>query len=391
MKNKSHSRSFLFMTLFFFTVSLSAQERIVKVDFESASFINNPKIPFDEAFVIEGEAGPDVEMVKVRILPSGKNLEIESFLWNRYGNDRSSIFSVFVPPILRSNSKYDFEITTYKRLLPPKRKVIINQLENKVRFLLQSSIYYDGKHFDMERPQQIFRKLQGLIDESLKYVASKSNIPHDAPDDLVLAELDKITDLRLKRTLRKGNKGELKQDPEVLIGNRVEHITKLVMSELEVYFNSDLVEAHRITMIREVSTKSQAFTLPVNGGIYAWDKTLNNQGSTLHNINFTPGAGISIPLRTNGRSVQSRTFDSFAISAGVLMKSVRDANATEYVTPGINLPVYAGLGLRAFKIIRINAAAIVLGEKGQSDFSKISFLPSLGLSLELNAWLGIVK
>lgn len=57
--------SIVILILFFHY--LNAQERIVKVDFESGSFENNPKIPFDEPFVIIGEVGRDIEFVKVNI------------------------------------------------------------------------------------------------------------------------------------------------------------------------------------------------------------------------------------------------------------------------------------------------------------------------------------
>ena len=58
------------MVLFF--SCLQAQERIVKVDFESGSFYNNPRIPFDNPFVVMGEAGKEIEFVKVNIFYEGK-------------------------------------------------------------------------------------------------------------------------------------------------------------------------------------------------------------------------------------------------------------------------------------------------------------------------------
>ena len=58
------------MVLFF--SCLQAQERIVKIDFESGSFYNNPKIPFDNSFVIMGETGKEIEFVKANISYEGK-------------------------------------------------------------------------------------------------------------------------------------------------------------------------------------------------------------------------------------------------------------------------------------------------------------------------------
>ena len=84
-------------------------------------------------------------------------------------------------------------------------------------------------------------------------------------------------------------------------------------------------------------------------------------------------------------------FDSFGFSAGVLFQPVVDNNGTEFVTPGVNLPVYTGLGFRVFKVVRFNAGVLVLGEKGNQDFDNLSVLPTAGLALELNLWMGIKK
>ncbi len=73
------------MKIFFSTIilvlffsCLNAQERNLKVDFESGSFYNNPKIPFDEPFVIMGETGSDIELVKVNIYYEGKSFILHS-------------------------------------------------------------------------------------------------------------------------------------------------------------------------------------------------------------------------------------------------------------------------------------------------------------------------
>ena len=115
------------LSLFFFC--LNAQERNVKVDFESGSFFNNPKIPFDEPFVIVGETGRDIEFVKVNIYYEGKNFILHSFVWNRIENNTSETFNIVVPPILRSNTKYDFEIITYKLLANPQKEELLKNVE----------------------------------------------------------------------------------------------------------------------------------------------------------------------------------------------------------------------------------------------------------------------
>ncbi|MFN3757394.1 MAG: hypothetical protein ACK4RM_10590, partial [Flavobacterium sp.] len=59
------------LLLFFLSIVAAAQERVVKIDFESGTFINNPKIPYEEPFGIIGEVGKEVSYVKVNVKPEG--------------------------------------------------------------------------------------------------------------------------------------------------------------------------------------------------------------------------------------------------------------------------------------------------------------------------------
>jgi len=48
-------------------IQMFAPERVAKIDFVSGSFKNNPNIPFNQPFLIQGELGNDIEFVKINI------------------------------------------------------------------------------------------------------------------------------------------------------------------------------------------------------------------------------------------------------------------------------------------------------------------------------------
>lgn len=101
---------------------------------------------------------------------------------------------------------------------------------------------------------------------------------------------------------------------------------------------------------------------------------------------------MTIPFNNKSRlTSRARIFDSFGFSTGVLLKPVVDDNGIEYMTPGVNLPIYTGLGFRVFNLVRFNAGVLVLGEKGSQGFDNLSVLPTAGLALELDLWMGIKK
>lgn len=378
------------MVLFF--SCLQAQERIVKVDFESGSFYNNPRIPFDNPFVVMGEAGKETEFVKVNIFYEGKNYILHSFVWNRVEQNISESFSIVVPPILRSNTKYDFEIITYRLLTSSQKEDLLKDVEDRVRFFLMNNIYFDGKNVVVNRPKDVYNKLNQIISESFEHFESKNFIPMQAPSSLVLEELKKQSDFRFDRFFKRTTRIERDDIANELISDKVEHLVALISSELTPFINSQLVQHHRQVNITSVETDKEPFTLPVNVGMYAWDKTVNINNTSVHNINFTPGVGLTIPFSNKSRlTSRARIFDSFGFSTGVLLKPVVDDNGVEYMTPGVNLPIYTGLGFRVFNLVRFNAGVLVLGEKGSQGFDNLSVLPTAGLALELDLWMGIKK
>ncbi|HQH75429.1 MAG TPA: hypothetical protein PLZ34_03185 [Prolixibacteraceae bacterium] len=371
---------------------LQAQERIVKIDFESGSFYNNPKVPFDNSFVIMGETGKEIEFVKANISYEGKNYNLHSFVWNRIEQNKSETFSIVIPPVLRSNTKYDFEIITYRLITPLQKENLVKNVEDRVRFLLMNNIYFDGKNVVVNKPKEVYNKLNQLITESFKHFESKNFIPIQAPSSLVLEELKKQSDFRFGRFFKRTTQMERDDIAKEFVSEKVEHLVALIKSELAPFTNSQLVQHHRHVNVKSVETDKEPFTLPVNIGMYAWDKTASINNTSVHNINFTPGVGLTIPFNNKSQLIsRSRMFDSFGFSAGVLLKPVVDNNGIEFLTPGVNLPVYTGLGFRVFKVARFNAGVLILGEKGNQGFDNLSVLPTAGLALELNLWMGIKK
>ena len=92
----------LFVILLLIVLYSFGQERVVYVDFESSSFKNNPTIPFENPFIIQGEVFKDVEFVEVEIFNENSEKSIHTFTWNRGDNNNTETFSIVVPGILKS-------------------------------------------------------------------------------------------------------------------------------------------------------------------------------------------------------------------------------------------------------------------------------------------------
>lgn len=391
-KNKLMKTIFYTLVILFLSFSVAAQERTVKVDFESSSFENNPKIPYDQPFGIIGDVGKDISFVKVNILSQGKREVLEEYTWNRIKANTSGSFTVVIPPVLKSNTTYDFEIITYKEISKEQRLKLLNELEKKVRFFLTNNLYFDGKNVNVNKPKKVFEQLEELINESLLFFESKNLLPIQAPSSLVLEELKNLDDFKFGRFFKKTSREEKKDIANELLDKKIDQLVGLISSELTPFINSQLVQHHRMAIVSSVETDKETFSLPINFGMYAWNKTLTADNTETGNFEFTPAIGFTIPF-SNKSSLKnrSRVFDSFGFSAGVLLKPVTDIAGNKFTTPGLDVPIYTGFGIRMFKIARINAGVLLLDEKGSNNFDKLTIIPTAGIAFELNLWMGIKK
>jgi hypothetical protein len=386
---KKNKISFLLVLI---SLMVTAQERVVQIDFESGTFINNPKIPYEEAFGIIGEVGKEVSFVKVNIKPEGKDRVLQYYTWNRIASNTSETFNIVVPPVLKSNTAYDFEIVTYTTLSVSQKSQLLNDIEDKMRFFLANNLYYDGRNVQVNKPKRVYEQLNLLIKESFQYHESKNLIPIHAPSTMVLDDLNNQSDFKFGRFFKKTTRVEKSEIANDLINEKIDHLVALISSELTPFLNTEVVQHYRKVNVKSVETDREPFSLPVNFGMYAWNKTVNANNTETGNVEFTPGVGFTIPFKNRSKLAhQSRMIDSFGFSAGVLLRPVEDVNGTQFATPGVNLPIYTGLGLRMFRVARLNAGVLLLDEKGSNNFNKLTIIPTIGIAFELNLWMGIKR
>ncbi len=386
--NKIGVLATILVALVLVNVPLRAQERVVKVDFETNSFVNNPSVPTDRPFTVRGEMGKGVQYVDVTIRHAGSKWDLHRYSWNRVPTNKSKTFNVVVPPVLETNSKYDFQVITYVRLSFNQKRKLVENLRSLIAFYLNGNFDYNGINVSIRKPKKVYQGLQNLLQEALRFHRSKNGVKSVAPSPLVLAELE-----NQKLSLKGSRNIERDDVANELIAQKVNRITDMIIGEVMPFINSDLVQRYREANITSVPTDRQGFTLPVNFGVYAWNQSVRiNNETKFNNIDFSLGAGFTIPFMSKSKySQKSKFLDSFGLSMGVLFSPLKDIEGLEYVTPGINIPVYTALGFRLFKVVRFNAGVLIVGEKGTNKFNGLTVTPTVGLALELDLWLGIKK
>ena len=152
------------------------------------------------------------------------------------------------------------------------------------------------------------------------------------------------------------------------------------------------MQQHRSVIVSSIPTDKAPFSLPINVGVYAWNMDIFDDIKNYTNTNFTLGAGLTLPFHRNATLAgKKRLIDEPGISLGVLLKPIKNDFNTEFVTPGINLPVYTTLGVRLFKVARLNAGVVFVNEKSSNSVNNLQVVPTIGLAFELDLWLGIKR
>jgi hypothetical protein len=369
-----------------FQVTL-AQNKIIKVDFENGSFKNFPKLPFNDAFILEGEVSKDVSLVQVEVAYSNGKKPLNTYYWNRSDQNNSESFEMIISNSLKSDTKYDFNITTFGSITPEKKIDLEESLRKRIIYYLKNQTVIKGKKISIESPRQLYSGLNSLISEALTYHRSKNGIEFKEISKLVETEICKLRGEKLLR-LRRADRSQQDSIHNAQLQDKLDYISTIVIAEIQPFISSELVYQTKVLRISGVETEKDRFTLPINAGMYVWN--VNGSNSSISTTSITPGFGITFPF-SRSLKIKDRNITSLGLSVGVLSEAISNANNEKLVTPGVNLPVYTAVGIKMFNLIRLNAGTLIVNQKGTGSVNKLQFIPTLGVSLELNLWLGVNK
>ena len=272
----------------------------------------------------------------------------------------------------------------------PEKTELFSTIIKKLHGYISEQVVIDKNTLKISSPNAVFKNINEIIQEGTSMHRSRNGLTIDPLTDLVKDELKNINGSKTQRFFRKKSKSsEIELSVEAK-KNKVDYITSLIISELKPFFNSELVQQHRIYKIDESETVKDKFTLPINAGIYTWTTSANFNKINASNSGVTPGLGLTIPVFRN-YSIKGKKLPSMGISLGVLTNPVKDATGSKLSTPGINLPVYGAIGFNFLKVIRLNVGVIAVAPHKITKVTSINWHPTIGIAFELDAWMGIRK
>lgn len=379
----------ILLTLVMIGFASISHSQIIKLDEETGSFKNLSTLPSYENFSIEGEVKTNIVLVEVQV-NKVRSKEVISYSWTRSISNKSNNFEVRITDGLYGSSNYDFDIRTYKAMTADEKEAHLSSLIRKIYVYLDQQIIIKKNELSIDNSKQVLNILDDIIAKSTELQRSRNGLTIEPLSDLVRQELRKIDKIKIKRFLRKKNDDLNIAMTQEAKASKVKYITSLILSEITPFFNSELVQVDRIYTINNIPTEKDKFTLPINAGAYAWSTSPDFNKIGAANSGLSAGVGVTFPIWRN-YSLKGKKMPSVGLSLGVLVTPIHNEDGVRLSTPGINIPVYGAIGFSFLKVIRLNVGVIAVAEHKVSKVNSLYWIPTVGLTFELDAWLGLRK
>lgn len=368
----------LFLTLLMASLTAFAQMQTIQLDAKQLHFDNGRPLPAEETFIVNTGIPASVSLVKMQI--SNRDFEkriLNESVWLRREGDASGFAAIPNYYILRSNDRYNFRVMFYRRIVDEERSQIFEMLKTSADSYLRLNIQKKGeKYILLNSPSAIYNALNTLIAESMTN--------YEVGQGIAQPKFSGIIENML-RTM--AGKRFLSESDNEVSSTAFTFLINQINNEIFMISNSFQFMITDAVTIMNYPTEKKMNTIAINlgyGGIY--------DGGNFSDLSYysAPYVGLSLPF--GNKTFSGNFWGNSFLSTGVFLKNFTAENGNAISGPLIDLPIFLGLGHRAFRFIKVQAGAVVLEERDKINDTKSVYLaPFAGLSIEFNIWIGLNK
>ena len=380
--------------ILFASLPLFAQYKTVTYDDAKNWFNESQPLPAESKWMLHGDLPANTQMTTLEIYKTDntEKVALYSTHWKMAIGTKSQKFVMPVNFNLRGNDSYTFLLSYYRKVTNDEKIKLQGLLNDGIDAYLSQSVSASNKNVELRKhPKLIVQDLNQLITDGVDLYQSANNVEFKGFSILVLDKLKQIDELKLK----KARFNVLNKDDEPKRNLRIKYLEKhlnelkvMCKKELAQYLGSDLLVLSDRRIIANYPTEKVKNILPINVGYLG----VYNKGSVSDlSYGTAPYAGISFPL--GNKAFSSKFWSNTSISAGVMLTDIDLGNDKNVTGPLVGKPIVVGLGYKTFYFLRLNAGAAILQteKSGATDLSKIFVRPYVGVSIEINLWLGLEK
>lgn len=385
----------IFAIATFLCLGMSAfgQYKAVNFDYEKSYFNQGQPLPAEDYFMVAGAINTGIDLVEVEVHRSGrmeKNKPLYSTTWKRSFANVGQTFELPMNYKLRGNSEYDFVINTYRKASQTEKDNLKQILNSSLDAYVDGIISIERRRLAIDKPAGgMISDMNDIVRNGTQFYVNKINFDFPGFSDIIKNKIKQIRDAKLRKGLFNFSKkeAESRRDARRMYGEKLMGELKTALhTELEQMINTEMMVLSDKKEVRDYPTEKTRNVLAINagyGGVY-FSGGINDLA-----YDSAPYVGLSFPL---GKAAMSNAFwRNTSVSVGAFLDNFTDEFGNEVTGPIFGRPYYVGLGYRAFQFIRINAGATFLENSANTtiDISNISVKPFVGVSAEINLWMGL--
>ena len=361
-----------------------AQYKTLVLNYEKSCFGENEPLPTGKNFIITGTVNSNIAYVSVDIF-SKKGMEkgdpIYTTFWKRDLNSKSLNFNIPINFKLRESKDYDVLIQYYRQTSEAERGKLYKDITATLDAYTDQAFKISDTELGLvNSKKQTLNDLNKVVVTGLSKYRTRTMLNFESFSDVVKLKLKQLEGLKLSKGVGKGS------DRNARLAFKTKMMTELktmLHTEIEQYISSDLSIMVDDKYIDDYPTESTQNYLPINIG---YGGAMLNTDFNNFNYAAAPYIGLSVPFGKEGG--RSAFWSKTSLSVGAFLMNMKDQNGVEYTGPIFKIPVYASLGYRAYRFIRINAGATFLENTGTGS---LEIAPFVGISAEFNVAVKLAK
>ena len=368
-----------FIGLLLFSGTIYSQMQTVQLNPRQLQFDGGHELPAEKTFLISVDADNMVSMITMQLANGDfdKNKVLYENKWRRKENDFSSV--AVMPNLykLRSGKDYQFRFLYYKRIGEGERRQIRSMLENTANALIESNIVQkDNRYKFSSSPDDLIDYLNKMIEDGM--------VNYETTTGAAKPQFSEVLENLLSTMAKSKFSGE---NGAFNMEDKMQVLQKQVANEIEMIANKYQYVLYDNVVVPDYPVEKKNNVLALNvgyGGVF-------NKGS-FSDLDYFSGAyaGVSFPL--GNRVFNGNFWNNTSLSAGVFLKDFKASDSTKFSGPVVQKPIYVALGYRVFNYLKVHAGTTIVEETNQlSDNKSVKLKPFVGLSIEMNLWLGFDK
>ena len=377
----------------FMIVVAYAQNRTLQYDYSNNRFGHNQPLPAEEPWTVSGQLPDGIDMVEVSLYQSD-DLEEESIYSSEYRlpeGYQSDQFTIPMNRNLRGNDEYTVTISYFKRASDEEVERLRKMVTKALRSYIGLSSVADRNDIKLSKhPKLMIQDMDQIVNDGLSLYRSRVGNQFPGFSQIVYDKLEQIDDLTLRKA--KFNVFASEDDPDErkqrvqYFKENLDELGKLVEREVSQFLGYHFFVLEQVRVIKDYRTEKTRNTIPLNVGYAAVFNQDELDEFDDSQYGGSPMLGLSVPL--GNPYLSNKFWSNSSVSAGVLLQNV-DYGNREMTGPVIDRPLYLAYGYKTAYFIRLNLGTAILTEKDGSD--KIEFSPFIGISAEINLWLGLSR